>query len=155
MKAKTPHKGPKKVKPKRKPQIPVDSSSESDTVISLRESDVSEDSMSEFDIPIISAAPDVLLDSDTINSGDYVMIKSKTSSYFVGQIINCVDSQDFDCKFLRRCQNYFVFPNIEDISQVGRADIHSKLSPPTQMAGTSRMAARYVFDINLNNVIIR
>lgn len=101
----------------------------------------------------------LLLDSDDLNCGEYVLIKFCTIKnapvYYVGIIQKKYDNNDFDIKCLRKNNDRYVYPLIDDISQVGRKDIVAKLPFPVMVKHTARTSAYYNFGINLDNYNMR
>lgn len=130
--------------------------SDSDGVFSTKESCDSMGSFGDDDNLTDSEAElKTLLDSDPIILEDFVLVRCDANSFYVGQVVRVVDSNDFDIKFMRKNGNYFVYPLIEDISQILRSEIYAILPKPTHMPGTSRMSARYHINQNLNHLNIR
>lgn len=83
--------------------------------------------------------PRILLDSDTIHLGDFVLVKFQTEAqviFYVGMIHKIYET-DFDVKYLRKHRDYFVYPLIDDISQTSREDIYAIIPEPNEIAGTS------------------
>ena len=90
-----------------------------------------------------------LLDSDILKVEDYVLVKfvqKKSEIFYVGRIVTVNNQNDLDVTFLRKNKIYFVYPSIEDVSQVNRADIFGQLPPPKMVPGTSRQPLRLEFD---------
>lgn len=103
--------------------------------------------------------PNLLIDTDLINPGDFVLVKFEQPKgkpvFYMAKIERVFNIYDFDVKFLRKHNNYYVFPIIDDISQINRSDIVAKLPMPTQIPGTLRTRGYYNFNINLNEYSIR
>lgn len=104
-----------------------------------------------------SNIPAKLLDSDQVKLNDFVLVKFETvqSIYYVGKIVKIYDSNDFDVIFLRKNGEVFVYPLIEDKSQISRHDITAIIPNPRELAGTLRMGSRYRFDVDLSHFNIR
>lgn len=100
-----------------------------------------------------------LLDSDILKLNDFILVKfpqKKTLDiHYIGRICAGAGQQEFDVKFLRKNGRTFVFPLIDDISLEAREDIILKLSQPAVCQGTTRTAARFSFDLNLNLYNVR
>lgn len=148
---------PKKNKAKKIPVVKhVESTTSESETISLADSDLSMGSFGDVDGTAAKRnEPMSLLDDYCVKEGDYALIKCDTNAYFAGKILTVVSSSDFDCTFMRKTTNCFVFPLIEDISQISRSEIFAILPQPRQMAGTSSMASRFIFDIDLKNLNVR
>lgn len=66
--------------------------------------------------------------------------------FYIGEVIDIYDQRDFDLKFLRKFNTRFVFPLIEDISQISRKDIICTLKKPKISPGTTRTSSFYLFE---------
>lgn len=133
-----------------------DSSSESDTCVSYHESGDSDFSHCSN---VENNNPSKLVDSDVLKIEDFVLVKfmGKSSSeiFYVGVIVQAYNFSDFGVKFLRKNGNYFVFPLIDDISQISRKDIFAIIPKPNEIAGTSRAASRFVFNTDFSKFNVR
>lgn len=93
------------------------------------------------------------MDDDNLNQGDFVLVRfdqiKGKQVFFIGQIQTVFEKTDFDIKFLRRHNQYFIFPIIDDIAQINRTDIISKLPEPTEIPGTLRTKGYYRFEVDL------
>ncbi|KAK2717730.1 hypothetical protein QYM36_006498, partial [Artemia franciscana] len=86
----------------------------------------------------------------TIQIGKFVLVKfelgkSKSSCvYYVG-LVESIDNDVADVKFLRKIGPKFVFPEIEDKATVDKKDIVLVLPDPSSSGGTARSIAGHVF----------
>ena len=98
-----------------------------------------------------------------LNPDDFVLVKfntGKTQVLYAGQIQRIYAGEDedevdssFDVKFLRRKTPKtftFVFPAVDDISDVLYEDIIGKLPKPLVHGGTARVARHLIFPVNLD-----
>ncbi|CAH0547078.1 unnamed protein product [Brassicogethes aeneus] len=136
-------------KKKTKPSIPEDSESDevSDELPDISKYDP-EDDLRPADFDHSATCSGV---------GDYVIVKfptKRTCLHYFGKIQN-VNEQGSNCviNFLRKKpnSNTFFFPETLDISEVEFCDIVLRLSPPNNVAGTSRTQSFFNFDIDLSN----
>ncbi|KAK2727200.1 hypothetical protein QYM36_007882, partial [Artemia franciscana] len=85
-----------------------------------------------------------------IQIGKFVLVKfelgkSKSSCvYYVG-LVESIDNDVADVKFLRKIGPKFVFPEIEDKATVDKKDIVLVLPDPSSSGGTARSIAGHVF----------
>ncbi|KAK9703621.1 hypothetical protein QE152_g29243 [Popillia japonica] len=85
--------------------------------------------------------------------GDLVLVKfstKKTTKYYVGQIKEIENHDDYRVKFLRKKTDsqLFYYPDIEDMGNVTASDI-MKLRPK-QLEGTARTSSLILFSVNLS-----
>lgn len=81
-----------------------------------------------------------LIDGDIVNVGDFVLVSFQQKSvdvYYVGLITVVCNDTGFDVSFLRNQMDVFVYPLIEDVSQIYRKDIYCILTKPKSLAGTN------------------
>ncbi|KAK2708271.1 hypothetical protein QYM36_014016 [Artemia franciscana] len=90
-----------------------------------------------------------------IQIGKFVLVKfelgkSKSSCvYYVG-LVESIDNDVADVKFLRKIGPKFVFPEIEDKATVDKKDIVLVLPDPSSSGGTARSIAGHVFSRDLS-----
>ncbi|XP_074034144.1 uncharacterized protein [Leptinotarsa decemlineata] len=104
------------------------SSSDSDESIVLESEEISDDFSDEENVHLIT-------DDDDINKNDFVLVKfplKMTVSYYVGKVIESLNLNEFQIKYLRRkVPDYkFYYPLVDDISTVDRRDLVLKLPKP-------------------------
>ena len=101
-------------------------------------------------------------DIDNLDTGDFVLVRfvtKKLNIIYAGQIVDKsrdVDTNDtlFEVKFLRREKPSafsFVFPQVEDISEVTLEQIVGKLPMPATQGGTARVARHFIFGVDFSN----
>lgn len=143
-------KGTKKVvfKKKQPAKKPVSSSS-SESEVSLDDvNSKSSDDLEEFE-PI---------SSDEFEVGKFVLVQF-TGKTAVIHYIGCIQKihpSSLLIKFLRRKGNShsFVYPDVEDMSDVDFADVVAKLDAPAQ-AGTARSSSIYTFNYNFSTLTVK
>ncbi|KAK9712681.1 hypothetical protein QE152_g24762 [Popillia japonica] len=86
--------------------------------------------------------------------GDLVLVKfstKKTTKYYVGQIKEIDNHDDYRVKFLRKKTDsqLFYYPDIEDMGNVTASDIIMKLRQK-QLEGTARTSSLISFSVNLS-----
>ena len=100
-----------------------------------------------------------LPDCSALNATDFVLTKfttKKAKVMYVGQVQSRIvdaDENTFAVKFMRREKPKsftFIFPNMEDISEVLFEDVVAKLPNPIQHGGTARVARHMIFPVNLS-----
>ncbi|KAK9704559.1 hypothetical protein QE152_g27800 [Popillia japonica] len=101
------------------------------------------------------ATPNIknLLDSDMLQESQFLLVKfiqKRTNIFYTAKIIKVIDQNDFDVMFLRYDQNKFVFPLVDDISQIRRCNIVAVLPNPLDMPGTSRSRQKFRFSVDLS-----
>lgn len=122
---------------------------------------VDDDDASEYD-ELDDIQPDDmdLSDYNALKPDDFVLTKfatKKTIAMYIGQVQNRIEDTDevtFEVKFMRREKPKsftFIFPNVEDISDVLFEDIVGKLPSPIQHGGTARIARHMVFPVDLTS----
>lgn len=79
----------------------------------------------------------------------------KTVIYYVGQVIQHAEYGEFVIKYLRHSRNRFHFPNVDDVSTVGRSDIEAKLPRPISVAGNARLASFLKFSVNFGSLNLK
>lgn len=96
---------------------------------------------------------------DNLKVGDYIMTRFKANKkeiFYVGQI-TAIEEKCCEVSFLRKSEkvkNKFIFPNVNDVSEVDKADIAFKLPDP-RVTGTKRQQGLLQFDVNFSNLNIR
>lgn len=144
-------------KSKAPPKVTPDkgsSSEESEISMTFSDSDIDSD----MSIDSNGVMSNKLLDSDILQPGDFVLIRfsqKQKDILYAGQIIETYDHNDFDIKFLRKAGSKFVFPMLDDITQVSRKDIECKLPKPNESRGTTRTSGHLLFEIDLSQYNIR
>lgn len=123
------------------------SSSDTDESIELASDDMSDD-FSDME------SANLLTDDDIIQQDDFVLVKFplKTSIYYyIGRVVEVINSNEFVIKFLRRKTPGFKFyyPLVEDTSTVDRYDLVLKLPQPNS-SKTARTSSLLTFNINLS-----
>jgi len=97
-----------------------------------------------------------LPDPTVLNPNDFVLIKfvtNKTKVIYIGQIQNRIDETTFEVKYLRREKPNsftFIFPSVDDISDISFEDVAGKLPSPIQHGGTARVARHLVFPVDFS-----
>ena len=90
-----------------------------------------------------------LPDANSLKENDFVLIKFATKNtvvMYVGQVLSRTvysDETIFEVKFMRREKPKsitFIFPIVEDISEVSFENVVGKLQNPVQHGGTARVA---------------
>lgn len=119
------------------------SSSDSETIseLSKTNSDDSNDSESEEANP----CEDLKVDA-------FVLVKfatKKTITYYVGQIKEILQDECI-INFLRKKNEKFLFPAVEDVASVSRDDLELVLPQPVKTGGTARTSSSFRFMINLD-----
>lgn len=127
---------------------------------------ISTSSESSIDIPLNDSSDEenywedikLISEGDTVTVGNFVLVKffvSKLEIFYIGQILSLQD-EEYEVKFLRRRggSNCFVFPNVDDISTIGRKDIAAVL-PFSVSRGTARTTSVYKFNANFSSLNIR
>lgn len=142
----------KKIKAKEDP-----SSSDSDVSMEIGHTSDDTDFLINSDEELQSL-PKLHIDTK-FNVGDFVLVKfhSKLAScYYIGQIIKSLEELEFEVKFLRRKDksNTFVFPIVEDVSNVNRGDIVAFLSRADKNS-TARTSSLFNFNYNFEEVNVR
>lgn len=105
--------------------------------------------------------PNLLCDDEVVNVNDYVLVKfsqkdiKKKDVFYIGQIQKIFETTDFDVKFLRKHHQFYVFPLIDDVSQINRSDIVCKLEQPSEIPGTVRTKSYLRFNVDEYNYYIR
>lgn len=98
--------------------------------------------------------PSLLCDDEKLKIDDYVLVKlaHKTRfKFYVGCIQAVYGQSDFDIKFLRKKHGgSFVYPEVEDLSQIERNEIVSKLPIPVSVPGTARTAGYLSFNVDFS-----
>lgn len=75
--------------------------------------------------------------------------------HYVGKV-ELVNSPLLTVKFMRRkgCGQTFLFPNVEDVSEVDSSDVVAKMHMPLQ-TGTARTAKIFTFNYNFSSLIVK
>jgi len=71
--------------------------------------------------------------AEHVTFANWVLVQfagKKSSKYIVGQIVEDTDLVDVKVKFLKKSRQVFLWPNVEDISDIPRKDIVRKLAEP-------------------------
>ncbi|XP_074035914.1 uncharacterized protein [Leptinotarsa decemlineata] len=128
------------------------SSSDSDESILLESEEISDDFSDEENVHLIT-------DDDDINKNDFVLVKfplKMTVSYYVGKVIESLNLNEFQIKYLRRKVSDYKFyhPLVDDISTVDRRDLVLKLPKPNS-AKTARTSSLLTFNINLSSYNVK
>lgn len=93
-------------------------------------------------------------DDRPLEVSSFVLVRfatTKTIKYFVGQIKEVLPDEEYKVSFLRKYrEKKFVFPNVDDVSVIQRADIVLHLPEPKNTGGTLRTARCFFFDIDLD-----
>ena len=97
-------------------------------------------------------------DDENLDKGDFVLVRFPLKTkmiHYIGQILS-INNETLEVKFLRRkgLSNTFKFPDVEDISNVDKDDILSKLSTPLT-SGTARTALCFKFPYNFSNLTVK
>lgn len=106
---------------------------------------------SDIDLDFENDQINELLDDEKMLKDDYVLVKFVTKKlilHYVGKVIEVLENEEFEVRFLKKCTQGFIFPQVADISSVERKDVVSKLTKPTTTPGTSRMASYIQFNIS-------
>ena len=100
-----------------------------------------------------SQTPEITMDS--LEPGDFILVKVGPK-YWVGFVCQKSNaSNKLETKFLRRKNTkdlttiQFVYPNEEDICRHDASDVKLILPKPITAAGTGRVAARIMFDVDV------
>lgn len=99
----------------------------------------------------------MLLDDEVIRSNDYVLVKyptKKRTLHFVGIVESC-NKDDYVVNFLRKYKSGFRFPDLQDVSNVSREDIVSKIPNPVEAPGTSRISSVLKSNVNFDGYNIQ
>lgn len=99
-----------------------------------------------------------LSDEDIPASGNHVLVRFPTKTkvvFYVGQIDNCISKDEYVTKFLRWSKTGFSFPARDDVAEISRKEIASKLPKPQTVFGSSRLSAYSKFPINLSSYTIK
>lgn len=130
-----------------------DSSSESDNVIEYIDSDDPEDFINELLSNNQMEDDDFLQDIDkqTIKINDYVLVNCSTKKNkiaYIGCVIQLAIDQ-YKIKFLRRFgnSNKFIYPEAEDVCDIKRSQILTKLPTPCQNSATARTKSTLRFEL--------
>ena len=102
-----------------------------------------------------------LPNANALNKNDFVLIKFATKNtvvgiMYVGQILARTEDTDestFEVKFMLREKPKsftFIYPIVEDISEVSFEDVVGKLPNPIQHGDTARVARHMVFPVDLS-----
>lgn len=134
---------------KRKVVVSKEDTSDSDEGAEFK-SDEDNDGLTDED-----PEPNLLCDDEETKIGDYVLVKlaHKTRfKFYVGCIQAVYGHSDFDIKFLRKKHggSFFFFPEVEDLSQIERNEIISKLPNPVSVPGTARTAGYLSFNVDFS-----
>ncbi|KAJ8942921.1 hypothetical protein NQ314_009896 [Rhamnusium bicolor] len=142
----------KKVEPVKKKLKLVESSSEEDSISELSLSDSVGD-ISEEEFPL-------LCDDEELNLKDFVLVQfctKKTKLHYIGCIQRIINRDELEINFLRRKdnkENAFIFPVIQDVSEVSRSDVIMKLPNPIPVGTTSRQSGCISFSVNFSSLNI-
>lgn len=125
-----------------------------------------ESSSSDSDVSldeVYSRSSDDLEQFETVSNGefeigDFLLVKFPTKSlviHYVGRVEK-VKSTLLTIKFMRRkgCGQIFLFPNVEDVSEVDSSDVVAKLHTPLQ-TGTARTASIFTFNYDFSSLNVK
>lgn len=98
-------------------------------------------------------------EDNEIRENDFVLVKFPTKvtvSYYVGKIIECLNINKFQSKYLRcKTPGYkFHYPLVDDISIDDRSDLVLKLPEPNS-AKTARTSSLITFKLDLISYSIK
>lgn len=99
------------------------------------------------------------LSNSDFENGDFVLVKFPTKTtiiHYIGRVENNINDHLLSIKFMRRKGNgqTFVFPDVEDVTEIDSLDIVAKLHTPSQ-TGTARTASIYTFNYNFSNLVVK
>ncbi|KAJ8940695.1 hypothetical protein NQ314_010630 [Rhamnusium bicolor] len=142
----------KNVEPVKKKLKLVESSSEEDSISELSLSDSVGD-ISEEEFPL-------LCDDEELNLKDFVLVQfctKKTKLHYIGCIQRIINRDELEINFLRRKgnkENAFIFPVIQNVSEVSRSDVIMKLPNPIPVGTTSRQSGCISLSVNFSSLNI-
>ncbi|XP_041356358.1 uncharacterized protein LOC121373696 [Gigantopelta aegis] len=147
---------PKRKKVK-KTNVPSDSEEDDDS-IPLSATDDDDDFEESFESDLDEEETQAPC-KDDLKTGDYILVKYTTKKKccnFVGVILDEINDDDIvTVKFLTRQMTkkmgaMFIFPEKDDIDEVGFENVVLKLPKPTTAGGTKRTVKQFFFDVNLD-----
>ncbi|XP_060075659.1 uncharacterized protein LOC132555320 [Ylistrum balloti] len=139
---------------------PKDSQGDSSSEEEVNEKNICDDDDDSFEYDESAEEEEIVPpDADSLVPEDFVIVQfltKKTKVIYIGQIIGCngdiddIGEKTFNIKFMRRnSSSYkFVFPTVDDISDIAFTDIIGKLPQPLQHGGTARVARHLIFPVD-------
>lgn len=98
--------------------------------------------------------PKLLGEQDILSEGNFVLVKfnrKKKSIYFIEKIRIVYSRNNFNISFMRKKTENFLFPQLEDISEIPRQEIVALILQSEEMPGTSRTSNYFNFNVDLSD----